>query len=327
MNKRFKNVISLLSRFLIAGLIIYFLTRGKKMLIVQTMKSMDPIWFTLAFFCFVTSFIICVVRWHSLLKIQKISLSFFDTFVLAMRGMFFSLVIPGAVGGDLAKAAFISAKIGVGAKTKAVFSILIDRIIGMIGLFLLAGVLGVISYGQIAKFADSAKILLLILIAGSVSGFLGVAFLFFHREFEKIPPVKLLLHFADRYSNGMPGHLMDALDVYRKSYTKLTLWILISAIFVHLLQGISLYCVVRGTEIFDQKINYVVLSASMGNAVGAIPLTPSGLGTRDVVISSLLSASGINKEKALSIAITNTVIIIIFNLTGGIFFIFGGRKK
>ena len=54
-----------------------------------------------------------------------------------MQGVFFTLFIPGgAVGGDLVKAGIVGKRAPDGQKFNGVFSILIDRICGMIGLFL-----------------------------------------------------------------------------------------------------------------------------------------------------------------------------------------------
>ena len=322
-----KNIISSILRFTIAVSIIFFLTYGNKKLILQTIQSVNPKWFILAIIFFFLSFTICIARWYSLLRLQNINISFFETFSLGMKGMFFSLIIPGAVGGDLAKAGFISAKTNKGMKTKAVFSILIDRILGLLGLFILAAVLGIINFKEIAKFASSAKIIVFVISIGIIIAIIGIGMIFFHRSIEKIRILKIFLETTDKYTNGMPSRLMEALDQYRKSYVKLILWIFVSAIFVHTSQGVAVYCLINGTGNYGQKINYVILTSSLANALGAIPITPSGLGTRDIAITSLLTLSGLNKEKAISVSIMNTGLIILFNLSGGIFLLFKTKKK
>ena len=60
-------------------------------------------------------------------------------------GNVFNLVIPGAVGGDVIKAAFLCRE--QERKTQAVASMVIDRILGLLGLFVLAGVVGVFVWG------------------------------------------------------------------------------------------------------------------------------------------------------------------------------------
>ncbi len=54
--------------------------------------------------------------------------------------MVFNLVIPGAVGGDLIKAAYL-VRMQI-KKTQAIASMVIDRILGLLGLFILAAIAG-----------------------------------------------------------------------------------------------------------------------------------------------------------------------------------------
>ena len=60
--------------------------------------------------------------------------------LLGFIGMVFNLVIPGAVGGDLIKAAYL-VRMRI-RKTQAIASMVIDRIVGLLGLFILAAIAG-----------------------------------------------------------------------------------------------------------------------------------------------------------------------------------------
>ena len=62
------------------------------------------------------------------------------TLLLGSIGMVFNLVIPGAVGGDLIKAAYL-VRMRI-RKTQAIASMVIDRILGLLALFILAAVAG-----------------------------------------------------------------------------------------------------------------------------------------------------------------------------------------
>ena len=53
-------------------------------------------------------------------------------------------MIPGAVGGDLIKAAYL-VRMQIN-KTQAVASMVIDRILGLLGLFLLAAIAGAVAW-------------------------------------------------------------------------------------------------------------------------------------------------------------------------------------
>jgi glycosyltransferase 2 family protein len=83
-------------------------------------------------------------RWRFLARSQSIHMSFWSSFKLTLIGTFFSFFIPGGVGGDLVKSYYV-AKQNSGKKTKAVSSIVFDRIIGlysMLAMALLAIALG-----------------------------------------------------------------------------------------------------------------------------------------------------------------------------------------
>jgi uncharacterized membrane protein YbhN (UPF0104 family) len=66
----------------------------------------------------------------------------------------------------------------------------------------------------------------------------------------------------------------------------------------------------------------------VGNIAGLIPLFPGGLGARDLAIVTILASSGINPEDAKAAQVVYTSLVILFALSGGIFFVFDkGRKN
>jgi glycosyltransferase 2 family protein len=80
------------------------------------------------------------VRWYTLVRVIEPRFKFRSTLLLGFIGMVFNLVIPGAVGGDLIKAAYL-VRMRI-RKTQAVASMVIDRILGLLGLFILAAIAG-----------------------------------------------------------------------------------------------------------------------------------------------------------------------------------------
>ena len=76
--------------------------------------------------------------------------------VLGFIGYVFNLVIPGAVGGDFIKAAYL-VRMHI-KKTQAVASMVIDRIIGLLGLFVLAAIAGGVAWNSVQS-ADVRKLI------------------------------------------------------------------------------------------------------------------------------------------------------------------------
>jgi uncharacterized protein (TIRG00374 family) len=80
------------------------------------------------------------IRWFILVQVIEPKITFRSTLLLGSIGMVFNLVIPGAVGGDLIKAAYL-VRMHI-RKTQAIASMVIDRILGLLALFILAGIAG-----------------------------------------------------------------------------------------------------------------------------------------------------------------------------------------
>ena len=76
------------------------------------------------------------IRWFMLVRVIEPHFKLSSTFVLGSIGMVFNLVIPGGVGGDLIKASYL-VRMRI-RRTQAIASMVIDRILGLLALFILA---------------------------------------------------------------------------------------------------------------------------------------------------------------------------------------------
>src|SRR5271156_6784412 len=103
-------------------------------------RPLDLRLLALAIAIYFTGMIGTFIRWFYLVRVIEPSFRFSATMLLGFIGMVFNLVIPGAVGGDLIKAAYL-VRMRV-KKTQAIASMVIDRIIGLLALFTLATIAG-----------------------------------------------------------------------------------------------------------------------------------------------------------------------------------------
>ena len=88
--------------------------------------------FVIAFSAISLSF----VRWYLLVRILALPFRLADAFRLGFLGYLLTFVSGGSVGGDLFKAAFVAHE-QPGRRSEAVATVLIDRVAGMVSLFLL----------------------------------------------------------------------------------------------------------------------------------------------------------------------------------------------
>jgi uncharacterized membrane protein YbhN (UPF0104 family) len=126
-----------------------------------------------------TAFVLCggaiiltFVRWFWLVQALGFSFGLRDALRLGFIGYLLNFVGPGAVGGDLLKATLL-AKEQPGRRATAVATVLLDRILGLLALFVIGACAAIPLWGQIRTQAESKAALGLFLL-GSVGGGIGV---------------------------------------------------------------------------------------------------------------------------------------------------------
>src|SRR5262249_36368153 len=100
-------------------------------------------YFVLAAVIYSASVLVTFGRWYVLVRAQDLPFTLPDALRLGLIGFFLSNFLPaGSVGGDIIKAAFLARE--QSRRTVAVATVLIDRAIGLWGLFWLVAILGII---------------------------------------------------------------------------------------------------------------------------------------------------------------------------------------
>jgi uncharacterized membrane protein YbhN (UPF0104 family) len=131
----------------------------------------------IAFAIYMAGIVLTFVRWFLLVRVIEPRFTLSATLLLGFIGSVFNLVIPGAVGGDFIKAAYL-VRMHI-KKTQAIASMVIDRILGLLALFILASIAGGFAWrlagGDVRKLIMAAwaavamGVLVLIVIFAQVS--------------------------------------------------------------------------------------------------------------------------------------------------------------
>jgi glycosyltransferase 2 family protein len=127
----------------------------------------------LAFAIYLVGLFGTFVRWSFLVRAIEPKFRFSSSLILGSIGMVFNLVIPGAVGGDLIKAAYL-VRMRI-RRTQAIASMVIDRILGLLALFVLAAIAGGFAWGMAT---DDVKKLIVLDWAAVLAGVLVLAVIF-----------------------------------------------------------------------------------------------------------------------------------------------------
>ena len=294
----------------------------------KAMNNFDFYWMIPVALLYLLHLFIGAWRWNILLRVQGIRISLYDAFSLTMQAFFYSLVIPGgALGGDLAKVALIASRSPSGKKFEGSFTVLMDRFVGMMGLFSVAIVVLCFSLSIYMNLKGVMGFAILALVILCVIGLSAGIFMFFHSSLEKIKLVAFMIGLADKFSKGLYSRLAEAFERYKNCLGTVMFCIAISIIFIHLNIVLVLYFIARGAGAGGLSALTYLNASTIGNTAGLLPITVSGVGVRDVVIETLLKAGGCLPGPAVAVPIIFSAVVILFNISGGFFFIFGGRSK
>lgn len=135
------------------GLMAWVLWGNRELIGEVLRRRPDGELFVVALALYLTGLVASFGRWYLLVRLLGIPLGLLPALRLGFVGNVFNLVLPGSVGGDVVKAAYLARAQGrQGARTTAaVASILADRLLGMLGLFTLAAVAGAMLWGAAAR--------------------------------------------------------------------------------------------------------------------------------------------------------------------------------
>ena len=290
-------------------------------------------WLAAAFLLYIVHLFVNAWRWRLLLAYRRIPCSLFSAFSLTTQSFFFSLVMPGgAIGGDVIRAGFLAYRVPKGQKFDGVFTILMDRFTGMIGIFLTAFLALPFAWRYLEGADPRAKALTFVLLGASAAGLLVAAAVLLHRQLEKIAFFRWGEDLGAKISHGFSTRLLDALDSYRGAGREIVWCVLASILGVNFVLGLCFYCVCLAfSASLAQLFAPIVAAITVGNIAGLIPLTMSGIGLRDYFVAAILGAALAElpdcQVAALAPTLVMTGVIIAGGLFGGIFFVFDNPRR
>ncbi len=273
----------------------------------------------LSFSFLVFTTLACSFRWYLLIKAQGIHVTFRGTFELMMIGTFFNLFMPGSVGGDLIKGWYI-AKEQPKKKTRAVFTVLFDRALGLSAFFFSSALtLLIFSEWLVGKPALQA-------IAAPIWGVSGVlcfgAIFFFSPLWDARLPQKVLSFFR---KNSLLGSLIDAADAYRDQIPTVLSALLISVISVSV--NICFYYWLGRQLDINATLAQFFFLVPVGLTASAFPVLPGGIGVAQVAFFKLFQWVGIpNPESGSTLCTATQIYSVLFSCFAGVFYL-KYRKK
>lgn len=253
---------------------------------------------------YVVAALVSFQRWYVLLHAIHVEGRFWRVQKLAFIGLFFSNIIPGMTGGDLVKAIMV-ARDHPEQRPAAVLSVIVDRVIGLLGLALVAA--GALQF-QHGRFEGMALKLNLILAAIAAAGVVLLS--------KRLRRLLLL----DRLMNALPfAEVLRKLDraalLYRAAHWQLIYSIVVS-LFVHGMILTAIGTLGRAIGISIPFLDYYTL-APLALIAQSLPISPGGIGVGEAAFIYLFAMAGVPGPAALALSVSYRGVQFVVSLTGG----------
>lgn len=260
--------------------------------------------------------LLCMARWRLLLLAQGLELSWGQTWSILFIGHFFNAFMFGATGGDVVKAYYAAKQTGH-KKTEAVSTVFIDRVMGLAALIILAAA---VMLFRLRFFLSEEPLRYALAFIGilAVGAVLGFASMFCMRGLMTRSRL-----FRRVLETGV-GH--QFYRAYESFYVCLTHPALLLKTFAlslanHLLLVVMMYCLGLALSIELGFVAYLTVGPTI-NTIGAIPVTPGGLGLREYAAVTYLGVLGVAAAQALPLSLLIYATMLFWSLFGGVVFLF-----
>ena len=268
-----------------------------------------------ALFFFSFSVLCVTARWYLLAKAQGLSFSFKSMVEITMIGYFFNTFMPGAVGGDVVKAWYVAGE-EPKKKTRAIFTVLLDRVIGLSVFFFYSGTT-LLFYTDWLRGRPQLQMTAYV-VWGFGGGSILFSLLFYSPLLWRHKGFRRFLHFLERWP--FLHKVMDAAMLYRHHLRSICMALGLSALSIF---GMTLFYKWMGDGLgIPMDLAHYFFVVPIALTVSAVPLLPGGIGVGQVAFFTLFRWSGMsNPEQGGSLCTAMQVYNILFNCLGAFFYL------
>lgn len=284
--------------------------------------------FVLAFLIGVGSVLLTFVRWLELVRALDLPFTFYSALRLGLLGMFFNAFLPGAVTGDIPKAAFLARE--QSRRTAAVATVIMDRGLGLCGLVWLVALIGSVFWltGTLENLGLSAYAQIFLtfivqsslgLVAASLAFWFVLGFLSTDRanrvasRIEKIPK-----------AGGALAELWRSVLMYRARGRSVLLALLLAMVghigFIFIIFLCS-HAINPAELIPSLQVHFIIVP--VGVTVQSGFPAPGGIGGGELAFSWLYAQVGSSGQEAISATATSPEGFLAAFLNHCLFWLFG----
>lgn len=213
-------------------------------------------------------------RWKLILHCQGMKLPFGWIHRMAYLGVFFNYFIPGGVGGDAMRMAYIAQK-HPKCKSAAALSVFMDKVLGLYSILFLSLIMVIINRESVLA-SEPLKVLALVALGVVISVLLGFFTLFMVVE-RSTRLQNWMQQKPDSWTVRILQPLVQLIRLYHQQKVRLMLALMVSII----AQSLPLICIMwvaLNLELGELSAWQYAFATPWAWIANLLPLTPGGLG-------------------------------------------------
>ena len=309
-----KTILTVIQVLVTVGILYHIFKDPKNADLPHQLLISNKLWVLAGIFAYGIVEVLATWRWQILLKVQGISLAFFRVLALLMIGILFNLFMPGGTGGDVIKIFYLLKEIPTGKRAGALLAVLMDRLIGLLGLTLVTGVILLFRYQWLCSTEATrhrtwtALGIMGLSIGGVTFSFLITCFGLAHKLPEKFPMRDKFIDLSIAYS--------EYARAWKYSISALGL-----SLGVHI--G-SFYVFYAAARAIGQNIGILNMFGVVPliNTITSLPISVGGAGWREILFTDFLgNLCSVPSSKAIAISLMGFSVLIFWAIVGGVIYL------
>jgi hypothetical protein len=299
-----------------AGLLAVLLSRADLPALAERFRHMDVRWAFAALAAYALMILVSAWRWRVLLRVQATDVRTWTLTESLLVATFFNNFLPSNIGGDVVRVADTARY--AGSKTLATTVVLVDRVLGLVALFLVAAAGAALATRRGLILPGAAWLWLppVVAIAALIPAL---------RAPQSV--VRLgapLERIGGEWVTERLRRLTSALERFGRDPWPLV-WTTIGALGVQALIVAFYLCTARSLAIpLPVLLASVVVPVSL--AAQMVPISINGFGVREAVFAFLFTRLQLGLNPALSLSLGGAGLIMLFSLSGGALFLLRHRR-
>lgn len=282
--------------------------------ILEAFLQAKPDYIVLGTIIFLLKPVLESLKWYSILRYQDINIDWPYIFRVNFISQFYGAITPGKVG-SLLKAVYLQKKTNLPlAKTSS--SVIIDRLLDLIVVSGMSVIGFLILADAFLIDFNKTVIILVLVVLGSI--------VLLNKNLTRIC-LKLFYEFftPKKYKETLRKNFHNFYDSFPTIKEMLLPFAITAAIWFYMYTIHYMFALAFSiTEV--PFIPFITINA-IGTMIALIPITVSGLGTREAFFIGALGVYGVAPEKIVSMSITGTIVLTTIYAIGGLICLYRGK--